>query len=269
MQWNFPTCLTHTLAHEGGFVDHPRDPGGATNFGITQKTYDAFRRRNRVVQRTVRAINEKEYTAIYREDYWSPIKGDKLPAGIDYVTFDAAVNSGVTRGAKWTQKALGVKVDGHIGAQSVSAALAIENAGREYVCEVIKSACAYRMGFLKGLSHWSTFGRGWTRRVLGVEAGALAMVASPQYIAEEGRKSMRSAKEESTVGVGGGSVAGLGVEQLPDYASYAGWVVLIVVAILIGRRVMAERDRAKIMNDTAEQLILSANSVGTIEDRKD
>ncbi|CAK7259109.1 MULTISPECIES: glycoside hydrolase family 108 protein [unclassified Shinella] len=151
--------------HEGGYVNHPKDPGGATNRGVTQRVYDDYRRRNGLPVRSVRQLNETERLAIYRGSYWHPIKGDQLPPGVGYVVYDGAVNSGVAQSVKWLQRALGVKVDGMIGPTTLAA-----------VCDhpdhdkLIAAICERRMAFLRALKTWPTFGKGWTRRVNEVRA---------------------------------------------------------------------------------------------------
>lgn len=89
----FAACLSETLAHEGGYVDHPKDPGGATNMGITQAALSDWR--DRPVSRfEVRTLTRVEADAIYRARYWNAVRGDDLPPGLDLVAFDGAVNSG-------------------------------------------------------------------------------------------------------------------------------------------------------------------------------
>ncbi len=114
MKTNFEDSLKHVLCHEGGWADHPRDPGGATMKGITLATY----RRHFGEERgkdDLRAISDEELSKIYDSGYWSKCRCDELPAGIDYVVFDAAVNSGPGRGVKWLQAAVGAKQDGGWG----------------------------------------------------------------------------------------------------------------------------------------------------------
>lgn len=166
MQQNFPTSLDLVLAHEGGFSNHPKDPGGATNRGVTQRVYDAWRERKGLPKRSVRQITIGEARTIYLEQYWAPIQGDELPLGLDYALFDFAVNSGVSRAVKELQKILGVRVDGVMGTMTLGA---IRKAPVE---KLIEDLCYRRMAFLEGLKHWNTFKKGWTRRVMGQWAGA-------------------------------------------------------------------------------------------------
>lgn len=160
----FARAMPRILAHEGGKVDDPRDPGGRTNQGVTQAVYSAYRKRLGSPVRDVYDMESYERDAIYKDQYWNAIQGNELPAGLDYVVFDGAVNSGCSRSAKWLQKALGVEQDGQIG----NITLAALN-GKD-IAEVIDDICDIRMAFLKGLKTWSTFGRGWTARVSGVRA---------------------------------------------------------------------------------------------------
>ncbi|MES2783009.1 MAG: glycoside hydrolase family 108 protein [Pseudomonadota bacterium] len=167
MQSNFEKSLAYVLEHEGGYVNHPRDPGGATNKGVTQAVYDAYRKTRGRGQQPVKFISEAEVRAIYKFQYWDRVHGDLLPLGVDYAVFDFAVNSGVGRASKYLQAVLGVSQDGQIGALTLAA---IANAAR-----TINALCDRRMGFLRNLRTFLTFGKGWTRRVQGVRAHALEM----------------------------------------------------------------------------------------------
>ena len=169
MKENFDASLARVLAHEGGYTNHPKDPGGATNFGVIQTVYDSYRRSHGQMPRSVKFITQDEVSAIYRLLYWNKIEGDALPVGIDYCTMDAAVNSGVFRGAKWLQQAINkcagqdrLKVDGNIGPATIDAA-------DDYPPhEIINAMIDIRVGFLKSLTRLSpVFGKGWLNRVLG------------------------------------------------------------------------------------------------------
>lgn len=167
MHTNFNECLELVLKHEGGFVHHVKDPGGATNRGVTQKVYDAYRKtRARPIQ-SVKFISEDETKAIYKFQYWDRVQGDFLPRGLDYAVFDFAVNSGVGRASKYLQACVGVKQDGVIGAMTIAAIGKPAN--------VINAICDRRMSFLRNLDTFLTFGRGWTRRVVDVRKHALEM----------------------------------------------------------------------------------------------
>jgi lysozyme family protein len=166
---SFEAALPHLFRHEGGFADHPRDPGGATKYGITPATLAAWREAN-VTRTDVRRLTSEEAGAIYKARYWDAVRGDDLPAGVDYCVFDAAVNSGPGRAAKWLQAAVRVAQDGVIGPRTLAAAAARNPRA------LIDDICDVRLAFLRGLSSFSVFGRGWERRVGDVRriAGAMA-----------------------------------------------------------------------------------------------
>lgn len=162
----FQACLDEVLRHEGGFVNHPADPGGATNLGITQGTLSEWRGKSVSVD-DVRNLTVAEAGEIYHARYWQPIRGDALPPGVDLAVFDGAVNSGPGRSARWLQQALGVAQDGIIGPETLAAV------GRAKPATLIIEICDARMAFLRSLSTWPTFGKGWTARVNEVQAAAL------------------------------------------------------------------------------------------------
>lgn len=165
MRENFQEALAAVLVHEGGYVNHPADPGGATNKGITHRTYAAWLHKRGLPTKNVRNITDEEVAAIYEEQYWNVIRGDDLPHGIDYAVFDFAVNSGPARAAKFLQRVVGVADDGVIGLQTLKAA---ESTGSNK--RVVIELCRNRLAWLKKLRHWPTFGRGWQRRVEEVQA---------------------------------------------------------------------------------------------------
>lgn len=165
----YPAAMTHLRRDEGGYVNHPRDPGGATNHGVTQAVYDAYRKRLGLAVRSVKLITEAEVAAIYQTQYAAKVRYNDLPAGVDYATLDAAVNSGVSRGAKWLQLSVGVSADGKVGTLTIVAAKSSDPV------KTIKAICARRLSFVRGLTTWSTFGKGWGRRIAGVEANGVKM----------------------------------------------------------------------------------------------
>lgn len=163
----FAAALKAVLGFEGGYVNNRHDPGGATNHGITQRVYDGWRRLKGLTPRPVREIDGSEVAALYREQYAAPIQFDALPAGVDIITFDGAVNSGVSRGAKWLQAAAGAAADGHIGPATLG------RVARADPQALIRAIADRRLKFLRGLKIWRYFGKGWQRRVLQVRAMAL------------------------------------------------------------------------------------------------
>lgn len=149
----FDQAFDRLLGHEGGFVDDPRDPGGATNFGITQAVARA-----EGYAGPMRDLPVAKAKDIYRARYWAPVRADELPDSVRFDVFDAAVNHGASQSAKWLQRAVGTQPDGVIGAVTVAAARA---AG-----PLIAAAFnGYRLQFYTDLGTWPTFGKGWARRV--------------------------------------------------------------------------------------------------------
>ena len=171
MNANFAASLAAVLVHEGGFVDDPRDPGGATQKGVTQAVYDDWRQGHELPKQSVRLLSQFELEAIYRKLYWDAIQGDQLPLGVDYCTFDFAVNSGVKRAARYLQRAAGVADDGQIGPMTLAAVNA------KPADELIDAVCDARLAFLEQLGTFGHFGRGWTTRVNEVRAMAKGMAA--------------------------------------------------------------------------------------------
>lgn len=169
MQTNFNKSLFLVLKHEGGYSNHPRDPGGATMRGVTQRVYNAYRRRRGQEMRPVRVIEDRELQEIYKKQYWDAIRADALPSGLDYAMFDYAVNSGPTRATKDLQRVLGERVDGHVGQ------ILLDAVNEHSTDEVVDQLCNRRLAFLKRLRTWSTFGRGWSARVEQVRAKAKKM----------------------------------------------------------------------------------------------
>lgn len=167
---NFTACLALTLVYEGAFVDHPKDPGGATMCGITQRVYDEDRDARRLPRQPVRLSTEAERAAIYRRRYWGLASCDGLLAGVDYAVFDYAVHSGVRTAAKALQAIVGAVTDGDIGPRTL--------ANVRHYCDshnataLIDALCVQRDRFLRSLPSYIVFGRGWTRRVMGAQPGA-------------------------------------------------------------------------------------------------
>jgi len=168
----FEQAVEQVLRHEGGFVQHPRDPGGATKFGITRETLSRVKRRRATVN-DVRRLSRKEAIAIYRQLYWDAVRAEELPPGLDLAVFDLAVNSGPVLAVKMLQAVLGVEADGIVGPVTLKAARAAD------VSDVIRRLTKARLGFLGRLATWPVFGLGWRRRVLSVEQEALRLASLP------------------------------------------------------------------------------------------
>lgn len=237
--------------HEGGYVNHPKDPGGATNKGVIQRVYDSYRTSLGMGKRSVKELIEPERLDIYKTRYWDVIKGDELPAGVDYVVYDGAVNSGPTQSVKWLQRALGARYAGRIDGLIGPATLTAVNDHPNHD-QLVRAICDRRLAFLQALKTWDTFGKGWGRRVADVRAVGLAWANGDtgpeiQPIPNAGVKAViedakpAPAKEVSTGAAAGGAATGgvtVAVQQLqetitPYSAAGSQWIDTLVVVLAI------------------------------------
>ena len=168
MKDNFDAALKAILHHEGGYVNHPADPGGMTNLGVTKRVWEEWVG-HEVDEKAMRNLTPEIVGPMYKVKYWDKIKGDELPTGVDYVVFDAAVNSGPGRAAKWLQACVGVEPDGGIGPKTLAAVNAFDTN------QLIEDYAKRRLSFLMDLQTWDTFGKGWGRRVAEVQKTGLDM----------------------------------------------------------------------------------------------
>jgi lysozyme family protein len=177
----FSVCLPFSLAWEGGYVNNPKDPGGATMRGVTQRTYDGYRHVRGLPTQPVVKIATSELEAIYRHDFWNLISGDRLPSGINLAMLDFAINSGPSRAVRYMQSAVGLTgddVDGDMGNITLSRILGVND--REGLLDDYMDA---RIAFMRssrnretGALLWPTFGKGWTNRVNSIKATALRLM---------------------------------------------------------------------------------------------
>ena len=172
MKENFGHCLRMLLKHEGGFVNHPKDPGGMTNLGVTKAVYDKWIGRESTEQE-MRDLTPDDVAPIYKKNYWDKVRGDDLPSGVDWCAFDWAVNSGSGRPAKAIQRAVGAKQDGAIGPITLQAVADLDPD------RIIESVYHTRQKFYEGLKTFETFGKGWTRRNKETLETALEMATKP------------------------------------------------------------------------------------------
>jgi len=168
----YDAALARLLAHEGGYTNHPSDPGGPTNFGITIADYRKYVKADAIAA-DVRAMTVAQASAIYRTRYWDAQRCDELPAGVDYAVFDYGVNSGIGRSGKVLRRLLKLPDTTHKVTDDVLAA-----ARRADAAALAASICDERLRFLKSLKTWPVFGKGWGRRVAEVRAAALTMAKS-------------------------------------------------------------------------------------------
>ena len=172
MRQNFDACLRILLKHEGGYVNHPSDPGGMTNLGVTKAVYEAWVG-HPVDEKTMRGLTPAMVAPLYRKKYWNAVRGDELENGLDLAMFDYAVNSGVGRAVKTLQTCVGVPADGGFGPKTMAAVAQFKG---DTAKTLIEEVCDKRLDFLKSLKTWPVFGRGWERRVIEVKAEALKML---------------------------------------------------------------------------------------------
>ncbi|TPL06703.1 glycosyl hydrolase 108 family protein [Mesorhizobium sp. B2-4-11] len=172
MDRNFQRALALVLKSEGGWSDNPADPGGATMKGVTLANFRRYVKAD-ATKAELRKISDAQVATVYRRFYWDAVAGAELPDGLDYATFDFAVNSGPSRAAKYLQAVAGVTQDGRIGPATLKAL-----AGKP-AATTINALCDARLAFLKGLKTWGTFGKGWSSRVASVRSSALAMATRP------------------------------------------------------------------------------------------
>ena len=166
---NYEKCLEIILHHEGGYVNHPKDPGGETNLGVTKRVYEEWGGTKDMKDLTV-----EDVAPIYQKNYWNRVRGDDLPAGLDLCVFDFGVNAGTGRSAKFLQRLVGTTVDGGIGPATLRAVNAyVQIEGIEATIDDFQKR---RQEYYESLSTFETFGRGWTRRVDEVTKTAYSMI---------------------------------------------------------------------------------------------
>ena len=170
MNNNWKQAFELMLASEGGFSNHPSDPGGMTNLGVTKATWENWVGR-KSDEAEMRGLTPEKVEPLYKKKYWDAVRGDELPAGISYLLFDFAVNAGVGRSIKTLQTAVGVTPDGGFGPMTMAAVQAVEPN------ELIERFSQAKEDFYRSLTTFATFGKGWLNRVADVKVKASAMLA--------------------------------------------------------------------------------------------
>ena len=165
MKDNFDECLKMLLHHEGGYVNHPKDPGGETNLGVTKRVYEKWGG-----TKDMKDITVEDVAPIYKKEYWDRCKCDDLESGVDWAVFDWAVNSGTGRAAKAIQKICGAAQDGAIGPKTLALI------GKQNTQYVVEEFGKIRQDFYESLKTFDTFGKGWTRRNKETTEKALEMI---------------------------------------------------------------------------------------------
>ena len=154
---NFDTAFDLLITHEGGFSNHPDDPGGATMYGVTEKVARAHDYTGEM-----RDFTLTQAKAIYKKDYWDACQCEVMPDPVRYPLFDAAVNSGPSQSIKWLQSAAGVKADGKIGPITRSAVINLN----PYA--LAQAMIGRRLRFMTELKNWPSFSKGWARRIASI-----------------------------------------------------------------------------------------------------
>lgn len=250
MKQNFNEFFDRMIAHEAGYVNHPADKGGPTNLGVTIATLSGWLGRKATIA-DVKALTKESVRPLYKKQYWDAVRGDDLPSGVDYFTADYGVNSGVSRAIKELQRAVSVTADGVMGVQTLAAVKAV------LPRTIIERLSAQRMKFLKGLSNWGTFGKGWTNRVNDVTRVSLAMTDNNAELPRERPSTVElpkaTAADTSVIEVikkpeAWGPLAGL-VASVTAVASGTGPLQYVLafgvaVGILYGVYKLVKRERA-------------------------
>lgn len=165
MKETWPVAFAALLQHEGGFVNHPADPGGMTNLGVTRKAWQEYVGRE-VTEDEMRALTPQAVEPFYKRRYWDAVSGDSLPAGVDLCVFDCCVNSGAKQSVRFLQRAVGAEADGALGPKTLAAVAAADPH------DVIDKFTQMRENFLRDLPAFVTFGKGWLIRTAAVEKQA-------------------------------------------------------------------------------------------------
>jgi lysozyme family protein len=245
MKASYDAALARVLAHEGGYTNHPSDPGGPTKFGIT--IFDARKYwKPSATAADVKAMPLAVAKDIYRRRYWDAQRCDELPAGVDYAVFDYGVNSGVGRSGRVLRRLLDLPADTSVVSDAVIAA-----ARSREPRALVEAICDERLRFLERLKTWPVFGAGWGRRVAEVRRVALAMASGTPPAGS--RKRLGGAVAAGTAAAGtaaAGGAAGLahphdGSTAIPiAIAAAVAAAVLIAGAIVLIRRARARRPMA-------------------------
>ena len=170
MQSNWNNSFNLMLKSEGGFVNHPSDPGGMTNLGVTKATWENWVGRESD-EAEMRGLTPEKVEPLYKKKYFDAVRGDELPMGLDYLMFDFAVNAGAGRAIKTLQTAVGVTPDGGFGPMTMAAVQAVDPV------DLIERFSQAKEDFYRSLTTFATFGKGWLNRVADVKVKASAMLA--------------------------------------------------------------------------------------------
>ena len=253
MRGDFPKALPRILVYEGGRCDDAHDPGGRTNQGVTQQTYNMYRRSKGLPEGDVWCIAPNEVADLYTIHYWNVVHGDELPAGLDLAVFDAAVNSGPGQAGKWLQRALGdhsrgIK-DGLIGGKTLQATLDYCQ-DADATEDLIAEFCSRRLATLKSLSTWKYFGKGWGARIANCQKIASSWAQKfdaphpvdvsqgggnrKAFIADIAPSPVSEITTHATTAVaGGGALASQAAQQLQPLVDTFGWLKYACAGLML------------------------------------
>lgn len=246
--YTYDAALDRLLLHEGGYTNHPSDPGGPTNFGITIADYRMYVKPGATAN-DVLHMRIEDAKKIYRLRYWDAQRCDELPDGVDYAMFDYGVNSGIGRSGKVLRRLLGLPDNTSVVNDAVIAA-----ALKRDPVELAKAICDERLAFLKRLSTWSVFGNGWGRRVAEVRAASVAMAAhrttpstTPIVVKGKGAVPVETGKRNATAG--GIVVAGGAAVQQSGFDLNMAILLLVIVGGIAVLGFWAFHKRQKMLQD--------------------
>lgn len=220
----FEICHPITAKWEGGWSDHPSDPGGKTMYGITEVRWHEYQDKLGIKRTPVRNVTTSQALKFYRSEFWLACSADKLFPGVDLAVYDASVNSGVSRGRKWL----------------------LASAGGNDHSETVKKICRARLSFMQSLKIWKTFGKGWGRRVADIEARGVAMALEAmglsaaqvrekaQYEAVTSAKQANTAKKAATTTATAASAPAAAPVVEPSTVADATTVWLLVAIVAAG-----------------------------------
>lgn len=223
----YDAALARLLTHEGGYSNHPSDPGGPTNFGITLGDYRRYVKGNATAD-DVKAMALGEAKRIYRAKYWDALRCDDLPAGVDNAVFDYGVNSGVGRSGKVLRRCLDLPDDTNLVTD-----LVVSAAMRADARKLVTAICDERLRFLQSLRTWGVFGKGWGRRVAEVRAFSLSLVNGAPVTTEAPISTGKATVPKIMQQGSSGAIAAAGIvaaQQAHQSGSSATAVVTIVLA---------------------------------------
>lgn len=241
MKQTYDEALQRLLVHEGGYTNHPSDPGGPTNFGITIFDYRKYVKPGATAA-DVKAMRLDEAKAIYKAKYWDAQRCDELPVGLDYAVFDYGVNSGIGRSGKVLRRI--VKLSDATSVVNNDVLQAVKQYDSR---NLITTMCDERLRFLKALKTWPVFGAGWGRRVAEVRAAALHMndvaakattapapqptAPTPATVPAKGQVPVNGTAQAGTTG--GIVVAGAAAAQQSGQAGISPGVIVTIVIVTI------------------------------------